>query len=539
MKPGQEWAGLICPLCVSKFSIFKCLHYRELFLLKTMASTLQPAIAQLSSQEKRSRLTTLLRSRLQHPNQFPLSFAQQRLWFLDQLQPGNPAYTMMATVRLRGDLDEVALKQAWQDLVQRHESLRTRFVLVDGQPRQQVQPTGVVSSTRLDWSDLSPAEQPAAIQAQALDLVQQPFDLERDGLVRSRLIQLDVETHVLLLTLHHIVSDGWSMEVLIRELAILYDAHQRGQRPQLPSQPIQYADFAVWQRQFLQGDVLEKQLSYWRSRLSPAVLPSLPTDFPRPAVRSHHGHRHLLGISAELTAQLQDLSQQANATLFMTTLAAFQVLLCDYAQQSAIRVGTPIANRDRPEVANLIGFFTNTLVLCAEVDSDISFRQWLCQGRDEAVNAYAHQDLPFEKLVDELQPERNLSQTPLYQVWFYLQDDPVATVSFPGLTLEPIEVDLGTAKHDLKLGLWKSPQGLQGALEYSTDLFESATIERLARSYEDLLTEIARDPEQLIQDLIQHLQQQRQQQIVGQQKALLSTQRRKLRGTRRQTFTSQ
>ncbi|MDA0268731.1 MAG: condensation domain-containing protein [Cyanobacteria bacterium] len=503
-----------------------------------MTSSLPREIAKPSDSDKRSRLAALLRTRLQHPNQFPLSFAQQRLWFLDQLQPGNPAYTMMAAVRLRGDLDVAALQQAWQSLVQRHESLRTRFVLVDGHPRQQVQPTGAVSLTRLDWSDWSPTAQPSAIQAQALDLLQQPFDLAQDGLVRSRLIQLKADTHVLLLTLHHIVSDGWSMEVLIRELAVLYDAHQRGQTPQLPPLPIQYADFAVWQRQFLQGEVLEKQLNYWRSRLSPATLSSLPTDFPRPAVRSHHGHRHLLGISAELTTQLQNLSQQANATLFMTTLAAFQILLCDYAQQSTIRVGTPIANRDRPEVAHLIGFFTNTLVLCAHVDDGLSFRQWLCQVRDEAVNAYAHQDLPFETLVDELQPERKLNQTPLYQVWFYLQDDPVTTVAFPGLTLEPIEVDLGTAKHDLKLGLWKSPQGLQGALEYSTDLFESATIERLARYYEDLLAEIARDPEQPIKRLIQYLQQKRQQQIVGQQQALLSTQRRKLRGTRRQTFTS-
>ncbi|WP_051394689.1 condensation domain-containing protein [Leptolyngbya sp. Heron Island J] len=500
-----------------------------------MASTPQPAIAQ---QPKRSQLAALLKSHLPHPNQFPLSFAQQRLWFLDQLQPGNPAYTMMAAVRLRGDLDGLALKRAWQDLVQRHESLRTRFVLVDGQPCQRVQPTGAVSFTQLDWLDSPPADETAAIQAQALELMQQPFDLERDGLVRSHLIRLEANTHVLLLTLHHIISDGWSMEVLIRELAILYDAHQRGQPPQLPPLPIQYADFAVWQRQFLQGQVLEGQLSYWRSQLSPAMLPSLPTDFSRPAVRSHRGHRHSLGISPAVTTQLQALSQQANATLFMTTLAAFQVLLYDYAQGAAIRVGTPIANRDRPEVANLIGFFTNTLVLCADIDSDLTFRQWLQRVRDEAVNAYAHQDVPFEKLVDELQPERNLSQTPLYQVWFYLQDDPVTAVSFPGLTLEPIEIDLGTAKHDLKLGLWKSPQGVQGALEYSTDLFESATIARLARGYEDLLVEIARDPEQSIATLVQHLRQRQQQQQLEQKRVLLSTQRQKLRGTRRQTFTS-
>lgn len=503
-----------------------------------MASTTQSTIAPLCDQDKRSHLATLLRSRLQQPNQFPLSFAQQRLWFLDRLQPGNPAYTMMAAVRLRGDLNAAALERGFQDLVQRHEALRTRFVLGSGQPRQQIQPTGTVDLTRWDWSDLPPEQQPAAIQAEALDLAQQPFDLAQDGLVRSRLMRLDAETHVLLLALHHIVSDGWSMEVLIRELAIFYDAHRRGQPPELPPLPIQYADFAVWQRQFLQGEILEQQLSYWRSRLSPAAAPSLPTDFPRPAVRSHHGHRHGLGISSALTAQLQDLSQQASATLFMTTLAAFQVLLYAYAQQPTIRVGTPIANRDRPEVANLIGFFTNTLVLCANLSGKPSFHQWLQQVRDEAVNAYAHQDLPFEKLVEELQPERSLSQTPLYQAWFYLQDDPVATVAFPGLTLEPIEIDLGTAKHDLKLGLWKSPEGLRGALEYSTDLFESATVERLARQYEALLAEIARDPEQPIEALVQHLRQHDQQQRSHQQQTLLASQRQKLRGTRRQTFTS-
>lgn len=503
-----------------------------------MASTTQSAIAPLSNADKRSHLAALLRSRLQHPNQFPLSFAQQRLWFLDRLQPGNSAYTMMAAVRLRGELDAAALERGFQDLVQRHEALRTRFVLVEGQPRQQIQPTGTVRLARLDWSELPPEAQTTAIQAEALDLAQQPFDLARDGLVRSRLMRLNAETHVLLLALHHIVSDGWSMEVLIRELAILYDAHRRGQPPALPPLPIQYADFAVWQRQFLQGNVLEQQLNYWRSRLSPAAAPSLPTDFPRPAVRSHHGHRYGLGISPDLTAQLQDLSQQANATLFMITLAAFQVLLYAYTQQPMIRVGTPIANRDRPEVANLIGFFTNTLVLCADLSGNRSFRQWLKQVRAEAVNAYAHQDLPFEKLVEELQPERSLGQTPLYQVWFYLQDDPVATVAFPGLTLEPIEIDLGTAKHDLKLGLWKSPQGLRGALEYSTDLFESATVERLARQYEALLAEIARDPDQPIEALVEHLRQHEQQQRSHQQQALLANQRQKLRGTRRQTFTS-
>lgn len=517
--------------------LFEHLRYQEYFLFRSMASTPLSAIAPPCNGDKRSRLADLLRSRLQHPNQFPLSFAQQRLWFLDRLQPGNPAYTMMAVVRLRGELNAAALERGFQDLVQRHEALRTRFVLESGQPRQQVQPTGRVPLTRLDWSDLSPEEQTTAIQTEALDLAQQPFDLARDDLVRSRLIQLEAETHVLLLALHHIVSDGWSMEVLIRELAILYDAHQRGQTPVLPPLPIQYADFAVWQRQFLQGEILEQQLHYWRSRLSPVTTPSLPTDFPRPAVRSHQGHRHGLGISPDLTAQLQELSQQANATLFMTTLAAFQVLLYAYAQQPIIRVGTPIANRDRPEVAHLIGFFTNTLVLCADLSSNPSFRQWQQQVRDEAVNAYAHQDLPFEKLVEELQPQRSLGQTLLYQAWFYLQDDPVATVGFPGLALEPIEIDLGTAKHDLKLGLWKSSQGLQGALEYSTDLFESATVERLARHYEALLVEIVRDPDQSIKALMQHLRQ-REQQMLNQQQTLLSSQRQKLRGIRRQTFTS-
>ena len=503
-----------------------------------MSSTPQSAIAPLTAGEKRSRLAALLRSHLQQPNLFPLSFAQQRLWFLDRLQPGNPAYTMMAAVRLRGQLDADALARGLQDLVQRHESLRTRFVLVDGQPRQQVQPTGTVSLSRFDWQDLAPEAHPSAIQAQALTLAQQPFDLAQDGLVRSQLIRLDATTHVLLLALHHIVSDGWSMEVLIRELATLYGAHQRGHIPELPPLPIQYADFAVWQRQFLQGEVLAQQLTYWRSQLLPLTMPSLPTDLPRPAVRSHHGQKQGLAVSPELTAQLQDLSQQANATLFMTTLTAFKVLLSYYAQHPAIRVGTPIANRDRPEVANLIGFFTNTLVFCADLSGDLSFRQGLQRVRMEAVNAYAHQDLPFEKLVEELQPERSLSQTPLYQVWFYLQDDPMTTVTFPGLTLEPIEIDLGTAKHDLKLGLWQSAQGLQGALEYSTDLFEAATIQRLARHYEALLAEIVRDPNQTLDSLVRYLQQRDQQQQAQQQQSLLSAQRQKLKGIRRQTFSS-
>lgn len=504
------------------------------------------AIADLSPAEKRSRLAALLKQYIQQANQFPLSFAQQRLWFLDQLQPGSPAYTMMVAVRLRGRLQFTAFEQALQSLVQRHEALRTNFVLVDGQPYQRIHPVTHLSLPQIEridlsaqWSTQSPEQQEQIIHAYVLRLAQQPFDLAHDQLVRSQILQLDADTHVMLLAMHHIVSDGWSMEVLIRELAVLYKAHLHDRAPDLPPLPIQYADFAVWQRQFLQGDVLTQQLDYWRSQLSPlSALPSLPTDFPRPAVRSHQGDRHGLAISATLTTKLQELSQQTDVTLFMTTLAAFKVLLYYYTQQSDIRVGTPVANRDRPEVANLIGFFTNTLVLRSEVSGHLTFRDLLQQVRDTAVGAYAHQDLPFEKLVEELQPQRTLAQTPLFQVWFYLQADPVTTVSFPDLTLEPLEVNLNTAKHDLKLGLWETAAGLSGALEYSTDLFESATVERLARHYEALLAQIASHPDDSLDQLVAHLRDLDQQAQTQQVQTLQSTPLQKLKRTRRQTHSS-
>ena len=432
----------------------------------------------------------------------PLSFAQQRLWFLDQLEPGSAVYNVPGALRLRGSLDVGTLGQSLHEIMRRHESLRTTFSMVEGEPVQVISPSVSVPFHVMDLTECPESEREGEARRLASEEARRPFDLTQGPLLRTTLIRLGKEDHVLLLTMHHIVSDGWSMGVLYRELSVLYEAFSKGQPSPLSSLPIQYADFAVWQRKWLRGEVLESQLSYWKKQLEgvPAVL-SLPTDRPRPAVQSFRGQRQSIELSKELTQGLKALSRKEGVTLFMTLLAAFQTLLYRYTGQEDIVVGSPIANRNRTEIEGLIGFFVNTLVLRCNFSGNPTFKELLATVREVALGAYAHQDLPFENLVEELQPERSLSHSPLFQVMFVLQNAPNTALKFEGLSVSPVRVGANTAKFDLTLSMHEAVEGLRGSLEYNTDLFDDATMTRMLDHFEVLLQGIVANPAQRLSNL--------------------------------------
>jgi len=446
----------------------------------------------------------------------PLSFAQQRLWFLDQLAPGNLFYNIPMAVRLKGRLDVAALERSLNEIVRRHEPLRTTFETVRGKPVQVIAPELILPLPVVDLTDLPEAEREVEAQRRAQEEVRQPFDLAEGPLLRAQLLKLDEEDHVALLTMHHIVSDGWSMGVLVREIAALYGAFSAGKPSPLPDLPIQYADFAHWQREWLQGEVLETQLDHWKQQLSdsPPVL-ELPTDRPRPAVQTSQGATQSFTLPKGLSESLKTLGREERATLFMTLLAAFQSLLYRYTGQEDISIGTPIANRTRGEIEGLIGFFVNTLVMRTDFSGDPSFEELLARVREVALDAYAHQDLPFETLVEELQPQRDLSHTPLFQVMFVLDTAPMGTLELPGLTLSPVEVSSGTATFDLTLSMTSGPAGLGGYVEYNTDLFDRATIERMVGHFQTLLEGIVTNPEQPISRLPILTEAEQQQLLVG------------------------
>ncbi len=432
----------------------------------------------------------------------PLSFAQQRLWFLDHLEPDSPLYNIGTAVRLTGPLDVMALKASLNEIVRRHEVLRTVFLTVDGKPAQLIRPELTLPLPVVDLRGRPAAEREAEALLRATEDVRHGFDLSRGPLIRASLLRLDEEEHIALLTMHHIVSDGWSAGVLIREVAALYDAFSKGRPSPLPELPIQYVDYAHWQRQWLRGEVLESQLAYWKQQLKgPPPRLELPADRPRPAVQTSRGALQWFELPWDLFEKLLALSQQENGTLFMTLLAAFQALLYRYTEQEDISIGTPIAGRNRPEIEGLIGFFVNTLVLRTDLTGSPSFRELLRRVREVAEGAYACQDLPFEMLVDELQPEREMSHTPLFQAMFVLQNAPMKVLELPGLIVSPLEVDSGTAKFDLTLSMAEIEGKLKGSLEYNTDLFDAITIKRMPGHFLTLLESIVADPDQRIADL--------------------------------------
>jgi amino acid adenylation domain-containing protein len=454
------------------------------------------------SPEKRALLALKLKERGGQFNTFPLSFAQRRLWFLDQMNPGSSVYNIPAAIRLTGPLNTPALERSLDEVVHRHEILRTSFTSVDGNPVQVVARKRSADLKMVDVSALPEREREAKVLQLVTSESQQPFDLERDQLLKIILFRLSKQEHVLLAVMHHIISDGWSAGILISEVAALYKAFSNGKPALLPKLPLQYADFAKWQQQWLQGENLENQLSYWKRQLKgcPPVL-ELPTDHPRPAAQSHRGAHLPVALPGSLSDSLKTLSNQEGVTLFMLLLAAFQTLLHYYSGREDICVSTPIANRNRAEMEGLIGFFVNTLIMRADLSGDPSFREILKRVREVALGAYAHQDLPFERLVEELQPVRDLSHSPLAQVAFALQNAPIPLPETPGLTLSLLKNESGIAKTDLTLILSEGVEGLSGAFEYSTDLFDATTIARMARHFQILLERIVANPEQSLSAL--------------------------------------
>ncbi len=435
--------------------------------------------------------------------QLPISFAQQRLWFLTQLEPDSPFYNISAAVRLQGELNIEALQQSFNKIVRRHETLRTNFLTKEGQPLVIISEAKPLTLSILDISSIN-VNQQAEIEQQIAREAQQPFDISSDCLLRIKLLHLGEQEHIILVTMHHIVSDGWSIGILVKEFSSLYPIFcDNDVTPTaLPPLPIQYVDFAAWQRKWLQGEILENQISYWLKQLenAPKVL-ELPTDYPRSKIQTFRGATYSFELSTELSAKLNKLSQQEGVTLFMTLLAGFQTLLYRYTAQEDIVVGSPIANRNRAEIEGLIGFFVNTLVLRTNLVGNPSFAELLKRVREVALGAYAHQNLPFELLVEKLQPQRDLSHTPLFQVMFVLENAPISALELPGLSLNFLESHSDSAKFDLTLYMAETESGIVGSLEYNTDLFEENTIKRMTAHLQTLFAGIVANPQQRLSEL--------------------------------------
>jgi amino acid adenylation domain-containing protein len=436
---------------------------------------------------------------VERKTEMPLSFAQQRLWFLDQLEPANPSYNMPIAVQLSGKLDTARLQLSLDEIVRRHESLRTIFPTVEGQPKQHILKPRPFELVRENLCSL-PANQR---KFEALRLAEReafrPFDLARGPLVRGRLLQLEEYMHVLVLCMHHIISDGWSFRLFFNELAALYTAFSSGKPSPLPDLSVQYTDFTHWQRQRLQGQVLESELEYWKQRLGDNPPPlELPTDRPRPAMQTYQGACENITISGPLLEDLRKLSHSEESTLFMVMLAAFKALLYRYTGQEDILVGTPIAGRNRQEIEGIIGFFVNTLILRSDLSGRPSFRTLLRRVRQNALDAYQHQELPFEKLVEELHPERSLSRNPLFQVFFNMADLSETKMALPPLEIELLPLPLKVTKFDLTVYCFDEGDNLSLRINYSTDLFQAGTIRRMLSHYQTLLAAAAEDPDRPI-----------------------------------------
>ncbi|HEV2708315.1 MAG TPA: amino acid adenylation domain-containing protein [Pyrinomonadaceae bacterium] len=438
----------------------------------------------------------------QRDERAPLSFAQQRLWFLDQLEPGNVAYNMPLAVRLRGQLNVGALERCLTEVTRRHEILRTTFANVDAQPVHVVAPPSPVSLPLVDVSVLTDAEREREVQRHIRHEATIPFNLSDGPLWRVKLLRVGEMEHVLLYTMHHIITDGWSMDVLVREVSALYTAFVQGRPSPLAELPIQYADYAVWQRAYLRGERLEKQLDYWRRNLdnAPPTL-ELPTDRPSPRTPTHRGAEHTFTVAAEVNEKLKILGREEDATPFIVLLAAFAALIARYSGQQDIVLGTHVAGRQRVELEQLIGFFVNTLVLRLGVPGDMSFRELVRRAREVCLGAYANQDVPFDKLVEELQPERSLSHTPFFKVLLVFQNVPRRVASLPGLSLETVSAETQAAKFDLTLFMSESGEGLAGTFVYSAELFNASTIERMAEHLLNLLRAASEEPDRLLDAL--------------------------------------
>ena len=446
----------------------------------------------------------------------PLSFAQQRLWFLEQLEPGNTAYNVFRAYRLTGQLNLIVLEQCLNEIVCRHDSLRTNFTSVDGHPTQVILSHLPLSLPVINLSDLPEATREAQTKQHITQERQRIFDLRQGPLIKATLLQLAEGEHILLLVAHHLITDGWSMSVFFRELSTLYKAYLMGEPSPLVDPSIQYTDFAVWQREWLQGEVLETQLAYWKQQLAgyPPIL-NLPTDHPRPAMQTYPGASQSSVLTEELTTGLRSLSRKEGATIFMILLAAFQAMLYRYTTQDDIVVGTPIAGRTRAEIEGLIGLFINTLVLRTDLSGNPTFQELLGRVRETALGAYNHQELPFEKLVEELQPARDFSFPPLFQVMFNMHNFANSDLEMPGLTVEQLLPPELNAQFDLALNAVERNGGIHLKLIYNTDLFEAATVRRMLGHFKMLLEDIVENPNQRLSSLSLLAEDERHQLLVA------------------------
>ncbi|MCT7961130.1 amino acid adenylation domain-containing protein [Laspinema sp. D1] len=446
---------------------------------------------------------------------FPTSFAQQRLWFIDQFAPGHSFYNVTTALRLTGVVNFPALADTFIEIGRRHETLRTRFTTVEGEPVQVISPEADIPVNWVDLRQFSSGEREAEATRWAAVEAEFPFNLATGPLLRVTLLQMEDSLSILLLNMHHIISDDWSMGVFVQELGTIYRALVENRPVLLPELPLQYADFAEWQREWFQGEVLEEQLGYWRQQLRGIVPLNLPGDSPKPATPSYQGKSQVFELSQPLTAALKALSQQEGVTLFMTLLAGFQTLLYRYSQQDEITVGSPIANRNRSEIEGLIGFFVNSLVLRTDVSGNPTFRELLARVREVTLGAYGHQDLPFEKVVEALHPDRVLNVHPLFQVVFNLQNAPMQELDLPGLTVSSMSLGVKTTRFDLEVHLWESADSfrsvygqdwqhqdsLRGFVIYNTDKFESGTVAQMLEQFKTLLKKIVKNPNQRVEEL--------------------------------------
>lgn len=432
----------------------------------------------------------------------PLSFAQQRLWFLDQLEPNSAFYNIPIALDLTGDLKIDLLEKSINALAARHESLRTSFIATAGEPEQKIAAELTIKLEVKDLSALSSAQRDAKVRELATQEAMAPFNLAQGPLFRAKIYKLKTDEHLILFTLHHIIGDGWSVNILVREIAAFYQAFLAGKEAELADLPVQYADFSQWQRNRLQGETLESELDFWRHTLasSPPML-ELPTDFPRPPVQSFNGDTKSRLLPADLSQAIKDFSREEGATVFMTLLAAFAALLYRYSHQDDFNIGTPIANRNRMETEGLIGFFVNNLVLRFHFDKNPGFLELLANVRRDALEAFAHQDIPFEMLVEALNPQRDMSHSPLFQVVFVMQNTPMGDLQLPDLKIKPIGAENQTAKFDLSLQAAESPEHIAFEFEYNSDLFAPETIERMLLHLELFLRNALMDPEQRIEDV--------------------------------------
>lgn len=447
----------------------------------------------LCGQHESNSQKIIIPSRTQH-SLASLSFAQQRLWFLQNLEPQSYTYNDSVCITLKGVLNLAILEKSFNEIIKRHEALRTNFEVREGQPVAIISSAKSVDLPVIDMSQIPANQRETQVNQLVLAQAQQPFDLKKDFLLRIKILLLTKEEHLLILTIHHIAFDGWSLGIFLQEFSTLYGAFSIGKPSPLIELPIQYADFASWQSHWLQGEVMEKQLSYWKQQLANLPVLELPTDYPRPKIQTFRGTKQYLELPKELCEEIKALSNREGVTLFMTLVTVFKTLMHYYTNQDDIVIGTDIANRNLPETEKIIGFFVNQLVLRTNLSDDPSFQELLKRVRKVALAAYDHQDVPFDQLVLALKPERDLKRTPLFQHKFVLQSSPTHSLKLEGLKSNVKHIDNGTAKFDLLFNISETEQGLIGSLEYSADLFNASTIAKFLKDYEIILRTVVVQP---------------------------------------------